>query len=77
MAYTPELTQQHSATLRRIAWALQMPMAKALADILDYLGTTLDPAKVCSACRDKSRCAPCPFNRKGADHAKNPQLQHQ
>jgi len=56
MAYTPELSQHHSATLRRIAWA------------------TLDPEKVCSACRDKSRCPTCPFNRKGAHHAQNPQV---
>jgi hypothetical protein len=43
MAYTPELTQHHSATLRRIAWAMQTPMTKALEDIFDYLGKTLDP----------------------------------
>ena len=77
MAYTPELSPEHSATLRRIAWAMRMPMTKALADILDYLGTTLDPTKVCSACRDKSQCPSCPFNRKGTRHAQNPQLQHQ
>jgi len=77
MAYTPELSPKHSATLRRIAWAMKMPMTKTLADILDYLGTTLDPEKVCSACRDKSRCPICPFNRKGIRHAQNPQLQHQ
>jgi len=74
MAYTPELSPEHSATLRRIAWAMKMPMTKALADILDYLGTTLDPVKVCSGCRDKSRCATCAFNRKGAGHAKSPKL---
>lgn len=77
MAYTPELTPEHSATLRRIAWAMQMPMTKALADILDYLGTTLDAGKVCLACRDTSRCATCPFNRKGTHYAQNPKLQHQ
>ena len=63
MAYTPELSPEHSSTLRRIAWALQMPMTKALGEVLDYLGTTLDPAKVCSACRDKSRCTECSFKR--------------
>nr|WP_321402046.1 hypothetical protein [uncultured Desulfobacter sp.] len=77
MAYTPELSAKHSATLRRIAWAMQMPMTKALGEVLDYLGTTLDPSKVCSACRDTSRCATCPFNRKGTHHAPNPKLQHQ
>ena len=64
MAYTPELSPEHSATLRRIAWAMKMPMTKALGEVFDYLGSTLDPAKVCSACRDKSRCSGCSFNRK-------------
>ena len=77
MAYTPELSPEHSATLRRIAWALQIPMTKALGEVFDCLGTTLDPAKVCSACRDQSRCSTCPFNKKGAHHAQNPKLQHQ
>jgi len=72
MAYTPELSQHHSATLRRIAWASGMPMTRSLEDIFDYLGSTLDPGKVCSACRDKTKCQSCPFNRKGASHAKNP-----
>lgn len=74
MAYTPELNRDQSATLRRIAWALEMPMTKAIEEVFDYLGNTLDPAKVCSACRDKTRCANCPFNRKGAHHAQNQQL---
>jgi hypothetical protein len=71
MAYTPELTQHHSATLRRIAWAMGIPMTKALEDVFDYLGRTLDPNKVCNACRDKSKCLTCVFNR-GNTHAKNP-----
>ena len=71
MAYTPELTQHHSATLRRIAWAMQMPMTKALEDVFDYLGKTLDSVQICSACRDKTGCTSCPFNRKGAKNAKS------
>ncbi len=71
MAYTPELTQKHSATLRRIAWAMRMPMTKALGEVFDYLGTTLEPAKVCSACRDKTQCSRCAFNRKGVANEKN------
>ena len=72
MAYTPELSQHHSATLRRIAWAMEMPMTRSLEDIFDYFGRTLDPNKICSACRDKTKCASCPFNRKGKPNAKNP-----
>jgi hypothetical protein len=71
MAYTPELSQHHSATLRRIAWAMQMPMTKTLEDVFDYLGQTLDPVPICSACRDKTRCTDCPFSRKGDHHAQS------
>ena len=72
MAYTPELSQHQSAILRRIAWSLEIPMTSAMGEVFDYLGSTLDPEKICSACRDKTKCHACPFNRKGASHAKNP-----
>jgi len=71
MAYTPELTRHHSTTLRRIAWAMGIPMTKAIGEVFDYLGSTLDPGKVCSACRDKSQCPRCVFNRKGERYAQN------
>jgi len=51
MAYTPELSYEDSCTLRRIAWALG--------------GTALDSTKVCAACRDKTKCDVCVFNRNG------------
>ena len=62
MAYTPELSQKHSCTLRRIAWALDMPMTKAIEAVFDYLSRILDSSKVCEACRDKTRCSDCVFN---------------
>ena len=62
MAYTPELSQKHSCTLRRIAWALGMPMTKAIEIVFDYLARTLDSNKVCEACRDRTRCSDCVFN---------------
>ena len=63
MAYTPELNRKHSCTLRRIAWALEIPMTKAIEEVFDYLGRTLNRTKVCEACRDKTRCSDCVFNR--------------
>ena len=69
MAYTPELDLYHSATLRRIAWAMDVPMTKAIGEVFDYLGSTLDYKKICSACRDKSKCHSCPFNKKGVSNA--------
>jgi len=63
MAYTPELSAKNSCTLRRIAWALDMPMTKAIEAVFDYLGKTLDKNKICERCRDKTRCADCIFGR--------------
>ena len=64
MAYTPELSFKSSCTLRRISWALGVPMTQGIEFVFDYISRVLDPGKVCEACRDKSRCADCPFNRK-------------
>ena len=61
MAYTPELTYQDSCTLRRIAWALEMPMTKAMDKVFEYLQKILDREKVCEGCRDKSKCEECAF----------------
>jgi hypothetical protein len=63
MAYTPELSYRHSCTLRRIAWALHIPMTKAMEAVFDHVGKTLDKHKVCEACRDKTRCGECVFNQ--------------
>ena len=61
MAYTPELSDYHSATLRRIAWALGKPMTKTLHALLDSLDLIVDKVKVCERCKDKSLCEECYF----------------
>jgi len=62
MAYTPELTMKSSSTLRRIAWALNIPMTKAIEKVFEYLPKILDSKKVCQGCHDKTRCSGCGFN---------------
>ena len=69
MAYTPELSLQSSAILRRIAWALGVPMTEAIERVFEHLPRMLDRPKVCEACRDRSKCETCAFNptnKKGA-----------
>jgi hypothetical protein len=63
MAYTPEHSQKHSCTLRRIAWALEIPMTSAIEKVFDHVGTTVDYVKVCKKCRDKTKCEECIFNQ--------------
>ena len=61
MAYTPELSMKSSSTLRRISWALGVPMTKGIEFVFDFLPQILDREKVCQGCRDKSKCPGCAF----------------
>ena len=61
MAYTPELSGKSSSTLRRIAWALRVPMTQAIEEVFDYIPKILDSKKVCELCKDKTRCLDCVF----------------
>jgi hypothetical protein len=62
MAYTPELSLESSRTLRRITWALGVPMTQAIERVFEYMPKFLDRNKVCDACRDKSKCCECLFS---------------
>lgn len=62
MAYTPELSLKSSRTLRRIAWALDVPMTIAIEKVFEHLPGILDREKVCAACRDKTKCDSCLFS---------------
>ena len=47
MACTPELSMKLSSTLRRIAWALGIPMTKTIEKVFEYLPEILEKKKVC------------------------------
>ena len=64
MAYTPELSLESSRILRRISWALGVPMTKGIEYVFEYLPKILDREKVCQGCRDKSKCSGCAFGLK-------------
>jgi len=61
MAYTPELNQKNSAILRRIAWALNIPMTMAMEEVFIHLCKAIDKTLICPSCRDKTRCDECGF----------------
>ena len=63
MAYTPELSDEASCTLQRIAWALCMPMTVAMDIIMRVIPLIIDRDKVCEGCRDKNGCADCSFSQ--------------
>ena len=61
MAYTPELSQDYSGALRRIAWALDLPMTTALEEVIFQIGREVDRKLICEVCRDNSFCDRCLF----------------
>jgi len=66
MAYTPELSQSGSATLRRLAWFYGKPMTHSLEMLVEKTARQLPPnaaMQVCSKCKDNSICGNCPFYR--------------
>ena len=67
MAYTPELSRTHSGALRRIAWAMKIPMTKTMFKLIEIAGNALGNDKTCSACRDESFCSDCLFKKNGGE----------
>ena len=63
VAYTPELSQRSSCTLRRIAWALKVPMTKAIEMVIEHIPEIVERKRVCEMCRDKSKCDDCYFSK--------------
>jgi hypothetical protein len=63
MAYTPELSLRASRTLRRISWALGVPMTKGIEFVFEFLPLIMEREKVCGGCRDRAKCAECSFNK--------------
>ena len=64
MAYTPELSQIGSATLRRLAWYMGKPMTKSLEMLIGFTAikmAEIRPGEICCKCRDKTICEICPF----------------
>ena len=61
MAYTPGLSMRASSTLRRISWALGVPMTQSIEFLFDYLPQIVDREKVCQGCRDRTNCPQCAF----------------
>jgi hypothetical protein len=59
--YSPQFSEVSAVSVRRIAWALEMNMGQAVEKIVCCLPAIIKPEKVCSACKDKTKCASCVF----------------
>ena len=61
MAYSPSISYEASCTLRRIAWALEVPMTQALEEVIQFVVINSDSIIVCKSCQDKSKCKHCGY----------------
>jgi len=70
--YSPQFSPTASVSVRRFAWALGVPMTKAIDIIVEELSTVLfSSLVVCPQCQDKTKCDLCVFKHQ-QNTAKNP-----
>jgi hypothetical protein len=61
--YTPQFSEMASVTVRRLAWALNIPMTKAVDFIINELSLIISSSIVCPKCKDNTKCQFCAFSK--------------
>jgi hypothetical protein len=64
--YTPQFSNRATVTVRRLAWALQVSMPKAVDRVVNALPSIFSPSVVCPLCKDKTKCKLCAFRQQPA-----------
>jgi recombinational DNA repair protein RecR len=59
--YSPHFSEMAAVAVRRFAWALNGNMGQAVDVLVSCLPGFIDTKKVCSVCRDKTKCKVCVF----------------
>jgi hypothetical protein len=70
--YTPQFSPRATVTVRRLAWALQVSMPKAVDRAVNALPSIFSPSVVCPLCKDQTKCAWCAINPPSAAEAAAP-----
>ncbi|MDR0639959.1 MAG: hypothetical protein LBG27_13860 [Spirochaetaceae bacterium] len=55
--YTPQFSDKGTISVRRLAWALEVSMPKAVDQIIDALPFIYTQGVICLACKDQTKCA--------------------
>ncbi|MDR2619279.1 MAG: SARP family transcriptional regulator [Treponema sp.] len=61
--YTPQFSPSATVTVRRLAWALQVSMPKAVDRAVNALPSLFPPSLVCPFCKDSTKCELCAFSQ--------------
>ena len=67
--YSPNFSETACVSVRRLAWAFNLPMTQTMDHMIEMLLSQVDPARVCLSCKDKSRCSKCIFTKQSTNPA--------
>jgi hypothetical protein len=59
--YSPQFSALAAVSVRRLAWSMGVSMPVAVDHMVKLIASIVDPAKICFACQDKTRCQTCCF----------------
>ncbi|MCP4131371.1 MAG: hypothetical protein GY754_10360 [bacterium] len=62
MGKSSRLSDKSSNILKRLAWAMDVPVAEAAEAVFEFLPGIVEGKRVCARCRDHSRCDECGFD---------------
>ena len=63
--YSPKFSELAAISVRRLAWAMDTDMGKAVDLMVKALPAFINTDKVCELCKDKSKCKSCTFKNAG------------
>jgi recombinational DNA repair protein RecR len=66
--YSPQFSALAAVSVRRLAWALGVPMTATVDTMIKLIPSLVDPSKVCLSCKDTSKCQACVFCTQPASH---------
>jgi primosomal protein N' len=64
--YSPQFSAMAAVSVRRLAWALGVSMAKAVDQIVTLLPSLFSPSVICPQCKDRTKCKLCGFNQQAS-----------
>jgi hypothetical protein len=64
--YSPQFSEVSAVSIRRLAWALELSMPKAVDRVVSLLPSLFPPGVVCRACKDNTKCKLCAFSQQAA-----------
>jgi len=62
MGYGPRLRPCTCISLKRLAWAMNLPMSLTLENIIKIIPRLIESKVICNGCRDATACDDCYFN---------------